>query len=591
MQTLNERIASALSTSADFLEMFNSRLSAPPREQPINIDQDRNARLSTLSLAPTSCAIDIQPEEVSPETPTPEALVLTAQDREDIKASLQSDVNFHTLLKDPARASDLIVRILANREAMEAVTDALTAIPRPNVHHVSDLDLQRCLLDPGSGESLSIAAAYFFQVESRVFISVICLVSGLTPRYLSIILHRTSTAPGRCWVNDLPDTHHILSTPDIKFVAIHTLLSLPTAFGAYDDLVLYGFSTGEVTVFSLRSSSEAWTLPCRSLNKSVLPFVKGKLASSHTPLLELPTEASYNTPVQLITGLGFVDSDTDGTRTALKTMVLFGSGCLLTMTIPLGARVVNGRLVAAHASVTPAFVEEYSRQLKFPYDKVPIYVTDVTAAHRCVTSRAQDLDPTLGSSPFIISGHVVGTVLVQSSADLIPGYLAERAASYLQSIPFTNCAPFSGPVIAIRSAWSSQCCTDAEILVVAGDITGGLSAWLVRQLNCPAGLPLLSVSTSRTDLEEFYSWCGKTQCSEALCDLLLVGNQVVCLTTSGHVLFFRVTRRGFVEASVSSLQANLGSLTTLASASWMMANEEPQPILTACGPVIRIEQL
>ncbi|TNJ26831.1 hypothetical protein GMRT_10590 [Giardia muris] len=591
MQTLDERIASALNTSADFLEAFNSRLNAPPREQPITNERDRSARLSTLSLAPTSCVIDVQPEEVSPVIPTAETLVLTTKDREDIKASLQSDVNFHALLKDPTRASDLIVRILTDRSAMKAVTDALTAIPRPNVHHISDLDLQRCLLDPGSGETLSVAAAHFFNVESRIFVSIICLISGLTQRYLSVILHRTSTVSGRCWVNDLPDTHHLLSTPDLKLVAIHPLLSLPTAFGAYDDLVLYGFSTGEVTIFSLRSTSDAWTLPCRSLSKAVLPFVKGKLASSHTPLLELPTEASYNTPVQLITGLGFVDSESDGTRTALKAMVLFGSGCLLMMTISLGARVVNGRLVPAHASVTPASAEEYSRQLKLPYDKLAIFMTDVTVAHRCVTSRAQDLDPTLGTSPFILSGHVVGTVLIQSSADLIPGYRAERAASYLQSVLFTNCAPFSGPVVAIRSAWSSQCCTDAEILVVAGDITGGLSAWLVRQLNCPAGLPLLAVSTTGTDLEEFYSWCGKIQCSEALCDLLLIGNQVMCLTTSGQVLSFRVTSRGFVEASTSSPQTNLGALTTLASASWAVTNGDPQPILTARGSVIRIDQL
>lgn len=507
-----------------------------------------------IQLSETSCTLDIAPTGANSSPPALSATQeqpINDSERQLVYELLQDKARLARLAKDGHRLASVLVEMITNSMQAEAILDLLLddtadASSESNLVTQGPINLHDLILSqahkhvditlfPIAFKIVTLLNLDFFiclyQVHNVVIMIVLCSPSSNAQSYRELSkthFLNTVTVPGH---------------PSIEAVCLFNLADVPTIIKTYQDFIVLGFATGEVTVYTInhhimQPGGNFSTL----LNPDLVKITYSHISTSHTALITTALSRSYFSPVR---GLIILDVTAKSTSVRTKQMtliVLYESNCVATMTITLDFVLSkrDQRIYNQRALLEPAIIIEMPAKLCASNEKQTVFSSATSAA--CEFADA---------SPLCITGHMAGTIIVRLAAGgsaTVPVQGLSEIVRHLASIAPSRCLVFEAPVISLVHGHIPSVTALDEEIVIACSLGGQLAGWIIKPKDLVTGLPLLALDDETSPIfSPYYRWHGKADCGEAIVSAILHDSKVIVLTVSGRIVQYSIFPHALVE--------------------------------------------
>ncbi|EES99401.1 Hypothetical protein GL50581_3368 [Giardia duodenalis ATCC 50581] len=507
-----------------------------------------------VQLSETSCALDIAPitENIPSSTlPVDQEQPLGDDERQLIYELLQDKARLGTLAKDGHRLASTLVEMITSPIQAGTILDLLLdntadTLSELNIANQCPIDLHELILSPTHKHiditlfpiALKVATLLnldfficLYQIRNAVIMLVLCSPSSNIQSYKELSkthFLNTVTVPGN---------------PAIEAVCLFSLMDVPTIIKTYQDFIVLGFATGEVTVYTINHNiMQPGGSFSALLNPELTKITYTHISTSHTALITAPLSRSYLSPVR---GLIILDVTAKSTSVRTKQMTLialYESNCVATMTITLDfvlskkdQKIYNQRTL-----LDPATLIEMPAKLCISNEKQTVF-----SSATCATCEFADIPP------LCITGHMAGTVVVRLAAGgsgALPAHGLSDIIKYLASTASSRCLVFETPVVSLIHGYIPSVSASDEELVVACSLGGQLAGWIIKPKAMVTGLPLIALDDETSPIFcPYYRWHGKADCGEAIVSAILHGDKVIVLTVSGRIVQYSIFAHALVE--------------------------------------------
>ncbi|EFO63660.1 Hypothetical protein GLP15_208 [Giardia lamblia P15] len=552
---------SALRANADIADRITAMLASIHGARPIinsidtgNESTRERAPRHRIQLSETSCVLDIAPADANlppPALPTTQEQSVNDGERQLIYELLQDKVRLARLAKDGHRLASVLVEMIVNSVQAEAIldlllNDAADAPLESNLVAQGPINLHDFILSSTHKHTDIALFPIAFKIVTLLNLDFfICLYQVHNVVIMIVLCSPSSNAQG---YRELSKTHFLNTVtvpgyPLIEAVCLFNLVDVPTIIKTYQDFIVLGFATGEVTVYTInhhimQPGGGFSTL----LNPDLIRITYTHISTSHTALITTFLSRSYFSPIR---GLIILDVTAKSTSVRTKQMtliVLHESNCVATMTITLDfilskkdQKIYNQRTL-----LDPATIIEIPAKLCVSNEKQTVFSSATSAA--CEFADA---------SPLCITGHMAGTVVVRLAAGgsaAVPVQGLSEIVRYLASIAPSRCLVFETPVISLVHGHVPSITALDEEIVIACSLGGQLAGWIIRPKDLVTGLPLLALDDETSPIfSSYYRWHGKADCGEAIVSAVLHDGKVVVLTVSGRIVQYSIFPHALVE--------------------------------------------
>lgn len=507
-----------------------------------------------VQLSETSCTLDIAPIDAKNHQATlrvnPEQQI-GDDERQLIYELLQDKERLTRLLQDRHQLASTLTEIVTTSTQLETIldfllNDTMDAASGSSLVDQGPINLRDLILSPNyrhtnivllpiAFKSATLLNLDFFicvyQVRTTVIMIILCAISSNIESYKELsATHFLNSVP-------VPDN------PCVEAVCLFNLIDVPTVIQTYQDFIVLGFATGEVTIYTINHHiMHPGSVFSTVLNPDLTRITYSHISTSHTALITTSLSRSYFSPVR---GLIILDVTTKTTSVRTKQMtliVLYESNCVATMTIVLDF-VVSKKYQKIHNQRTlldPATIIELPAKLCISNEHQTVFSSATSAACEFINA-----------SPLCITGHMAGSVIIRLAAGgstTIPTQGLSEIVKYLAGLPSSRCLVFETPVISLIHAHMPSITAMDEEIVIACSLGGQLAGWIIKPKAMVPGLPLLALDDDASPIfSQYYRWHGRADCGEAIVSAAFHADKLAVLTVSGRIVQYRIFTNTLVE--------------------------------------------